>query len=127
MSTADHHLDRLQAALALGAERARRLAFLLREPFDECGVPTVRLRPLASKLLATSFNDASDAAADLGIEMLDQRWTGLVAILHAASRRIPDMKAAEAKMAAALLDRLRQRAQQLRHARAAQMPVIRLA
>lgn len=126
MTRSKHHMERLQQALAQGAERARRLAFLLRHPFDEAGCMTALALPRARKLVEVSLIEASDAAADLGCELGDIRWTGIVALLHSASQAVPQIEASEAEAAGDLLERLRGRTQQLRNARAGAVPTVRL-
>ena len=126
MTRSAHHMERLQQALAEGAERARRLSFMLANPWDEVGRPTITMLPKARRLVEHSLREASDAAADIGCEIGDVRWTGFVAILHSASTAIASAQASECEAAAHLLDALRDKATRLRNLRAGRGPVVRL-
>jgi hypothetical protein len=114
VSHVSEHFESLQAHLAQGQTRAERLERLLACDLDEAGRPSVFVLPEARALLSAALMRAADAAADLGIELFDVRWTAVVTLLHHASGFVRTMGAREARLAAELLRGLQVRVVQLR-------------
>lgn len=117
MSNVSEAFEKLQENLAVGEMRAERLARLLFHPLDEAGRPSAFVMPEARSLLTASLIRASEAAADIGIELFDVRWNAVVALLHNASTCVRTATGREAGMVATLLGGLRVRTTQLRHRR----------
>jgi hypothetical protein len=126
MSAVAEHFERLQAHLAMGQVRAVRLTRLLALAVDEDGRPSVFVLPMAHSLLSASLIQASDAAADVGIELGDIRWTAVVTLLHNAGTHVRGMSWREALSVAKLLQGLQVRAAQLRQRRSTSEPRVRL-
>ena len=117
VSNVAEHFEQLQNHLAQGQARAERLGRLLAHPLDETGRPSTFVRPQARSLLSASLIQASDDAANLGVELYDVRWVALVTLLHNASTFVRAMNARQAGQVADLLRGLQVRSTQLRFRR----------
>jgi hypothetical protein len=117
MSNVAEHFEALQHHLASGQQRAERLGRLLAHTLDESGRPSVFVLPEARALVSASMIRAADAAADIGIELFDVRWTAVVTLLHNAGTFVRTITAREADAVVALLRGLQVRVVQLRFRR----------
>lgn len=126
MSAAAEHMERLQAALGRGAETALRLQRLLALPYDEIGRPTAIALGPCRWLLGKHLADAADAAEELGAEIGDVRWTGIVGLLHHASQAVARAESSDARDVAELLAGMRQTARVLRDKPASAEPRVTL-
>jgi len=120
MSTADVHFERMQDALALSADAARRLAIMLRS-----GMPFLPSLSAARSVLQNGLNTAAQAAEDLGVELSDTRWVGPVALMHNAATQVRQCSAHEAAAVATLVDLLRAKIERLRNTRSTESVTIR--
>jgi hypothetical protein len=127
MSDADEAMQLLDLRLAAAYDHVKRLARLLNHRRALGSIPHILAVDLTRHDLTAALRDAANAASDVGVAQLDQRWCGIVALLAHAGECVRGIETPpQAAHVSGLLERLRTRAVQLRHAAAGRPVSVRL-